>query len=55
MLLLMLRDVPPEALLGSVLAYRLIYELVPLAAGIALFAGWEAWNRRHLVLGRPST
>ena len=54
MLLLMLRDVPPEALLGSVLAYRLIYELVPLAAGIALFAGWEAWNRRHLVLGRPS-
>lgn len=54
MLLLMLRDVPPEALLGSVLAYRLIYELVPLAAGIALFTGWEAWNRRHLVLGRPS-
>lgn len=55
MLLLMLRDVPPEALLGSVLAYRLIYELVPLAVGIALFTGWEAWNRRHLVLGRPST
>jgi uncharacterized membrane protein YbhN (UPF0104 family) len=53
MLLLMLRDVPPEALLGSVLAYRLIYELVPLAAGIALFMGWEAWNRRHLVMGRP--
>lgn len=54
MLLLMLRDVPPEALLGSVLAYRLVYELVPLAGGIALFTGWEAWNRRHLVLGRPS-
>jgi len=55
MLLLMLRDVPPEALLGSVLAYRLIYELVPLAVGITLFTGREAWNRRHLVLGRPST
>lgn len=52
MLLLMLRDVPPEALLGSVLAYRLVYELVPLAAGITLFTCWEAWNRRHLVLGR---
>lgn len=52
MLLLMLRDVPPEALLGSILAYRLVYELVPLALGITLFVGWEAWNRRHLVLGR---
>lgn len=50
MLLLLLRDVPPEALLGSVLAYRLIYELVPLAVGIALFVGWEMWSRRHLVL-----
>jgi phosphatidylglycerol lysyltransferase len=53
MLLLMLRDVPAEALLGSVLAYRLIYELVPLATGIALFVGWEAWSRRHLVVGAP--
>ena len=50
MLLLMLRDLPPEALLGSVLAYRLVYELVPLAVGIALFVGWEMWSRRHLVL-----
>ncbi|MBS1200776.1 MAG: hypothetical protein H6R27_1454 [Proteobacteria bacterium] len=53
MLLLMLRDVPPEALLGSILAYRLVYELVPLAGGIALFVGWEAWIRRHLVLRGP--
>jgi phosphatidylglycerol lysyltransferase len=49
MLLLMLRDLAPDALLGSVLAYRLIYELVPLAVGVALFVGWELWQRRHLV------
>lgn len=53
MLLLMLRDVPPEMLLGSILAYRLVYELVPLAFGIALFVGWEAWIRRHHLLGAP--
>lgn len=51
MLLLLLRDLPPEALLGSILAYRLVYELLPLIAGVVLFAGWEAWSRRHL-LGR---
>jgi len=48
MLLLMLRDVPPDALLGAVLAYRLVYELVPFILGAALFVGWEAWSRRHL-------
>jgi phosphatidylglycerol lysyltransferase len=51
MLLLMLRDIAPEALLGSVLAYRLIYELLPFAVGVALFLGWEGWSRRHLVVG----
>jgi phosphatidylglycerol lysyltransferase len=49
MLLLMLRDVPPDALLGAVLAYRLVYELVPLVVGALLFIGWEAWSRRHLL------
>ncbi len=53
MLLLMLRDLDPEALLGSVLAYRLIYELVPFTLAIALLLGWEGWSRRHLLgLGR---
>jgi phosphatidylglycerol lysyltransferase len=52
MLLLMLRDVPPDALLGAVLAYRLVYELVPFIIGALLFVGWEAWSRRHLFLGR---
>lgn len=46
MLLLMLREVPPDALLGSVLVYRLVYELMPLAGGVVLFLGWEGWSRR---------
>jgi len=49
MLLLMLRDVAPEALLGSVLAYRLVYELIPFVAAVMAFVGWEAWSRRHLL------
>jgi phosphatidylglycerol lysyltransferase len=51
MLLLMLRDLPADALLGAVLAYRLVYELVPFIIGSLLFVGWEAWTRRHLFLG----
>ncbi len=47
MLLLMLRDVPPESLLGAVLAYRLLYELVPFVLGLLLFVGWEATARRR--------
>jgi hypothetical protein len=47
MLLLMLRDVPPDQLLGSVLAYRLIYELVPFLWAVGLFVAYEAWSRRH--------
>jgi len=54
MLLLMLRDLDPEALLGSVLAYRLIYELAPFTVAVALLVGWEGWSRRHLLgLRRP--
>lgn len=45
-LLLMLREVDPEALLGAVLAYRLVYELIPFATAIALLVGWEGWLRR---------
>lgn len=47
MLLLMLRDVPAEPLLGAVLAYRLLYELVPFLAGLLLFLGWEVAGRRR--------
>lgn len=48
-LLLMLRDVDPEALLGSVLAYRLVYELIPFVLAVTAFVAWEAWSRRHLL------
>jgi len=44
-MLLMLRDVPPDDLLGSILAYRLVLELLPFAGGIALFVGWEVASR----------
>jgi len=44
-LLLMLRDIPPDDLLGSILAYRLVFELLPFVGGIALFVGWEVASR----------
>lgn len=40
LMLLMLRGIPPEALLGSLLAYRAVYYLVPLLFGAVLF-GYE--------------
>jgi len=48
MLLLMLGNVPADELLGSILAYRLVYELVPFAMGVGLLLAYEAWSRRHL-------
>jgi uncharacterized membrane protein YbhN (UPF0104 family) len=54
-MLLMLRDVPPDDLLGSILAYRLVYELLPFMAGIALFVAWEAAARaRDTSRGLPA-
>lgn len=44
-LLLLLHQVPPEALLGAALAYRFLLELVPLLASLVLFASYEAWSR----------
>jgi phosphatidylglycerol lysyltransferase len=52
-MLLILRGIPPEALLGSLLAYRAVYYLVPLLFGAALFAYKElSANRAHLVRAR---
>jgi len=48
-LLLMLRDVAADDLLGAILAYRLIFELLPFVGGIALFVGWEAVSRGRAV------
>jgi uncharacterized membrane protein YbhN (UPF0104 family) len=45
MLLLLLPDVPPEQLLASVLMYRVIYEILPLLVGLALWGAYEAFAR----------
>jgi phosphatidylglycerol lysyltransferase len=42
-LLLLLPHVAPAALLGSVLAYRFLLELVPVVVALALFAMYEVW------------
>jgi phosphatidylglycerol lysyltransferase len=42
--------VPSDELLASVLAYRLIYELLPFGVGVLLLIGYEArsrWPTRH--------
>ena len=52
-MLLILRGVPPEALLGSLLAYRAIYYFVPLLFGAILFAYKElSATRAHLARAR---
>ena len=53
MLLVLLKGVPPDELLGSILAYRLVFELVPFIVGVTLLVGYEAWSRRHLLAGQP--
>jgi phosphatidylglycerol lysyltransferase len=45
-LLLLFRQVPPDQLLGSVLAYRLIYYLGPFALALGLLGGHELWLHR---------
>jgi uncharacterized membrane protein YbhN (UPF0104 family) len=44
-LLLLLKHVPPDQLLGAVLAYRFLLELVPLFVAMVLFASYEGWWR----------
>lgn len=45
MLLFLLPGVPPDQLLGTVLAYRFLLELVPLAIALAAFTAYELWWR----------
>ncbi|TLY75595.1 MAG: bifunctional lysylphosphatidylglycerol flippase/synthetase MprF [Gammaproteobacteria bacterium] len=45
-ILLVLPNVPPDALLGSLLAYRAVYYLVPLLFGTLLFASKELSTQR---------
>lgn len=52
-MLLILRGVPPEALLGSLLAYRAVYYLVPLLFGATLFGYKElSATRAHFARAR---
>lgn len=46
-LLVTLTGVPAESLLGAVLAYRLVYELLPFATGLLLLLAYEAWAPRR--------
>ena len=41
-----LTNVPAEELLGAVLAYRLVYELLPFVTGLLLLLAYEAWAPR---------
>ena len=46
-LLVTLTGVPTEALLGAVLAYRLVFELLPFVSGLLLLLAYEAWAPRR--------
>jgi phosphatidylglycerol lysyltransferase len=45
-LLLIFRSVPPDHLLGALLAYRIIYYFGPFAVALALLGGHEIWIHR---------
>jgi uncharacterized membrane protein YbhN (UPF0104 family) len=46
-LLVTLTGMPAESLLGAVLAYRLVYELLPFVIGLLLLLAYEAWSPRR--------
>jgi phosphatidylglycerol lysyltransferase len=45
-LLLLFRTVPPDQLLGSLLAYRIIYYLIPFGVALCLLGAHELWMHR---------
>jgi uncharacterized membrane protein YbhN (UPF0104 family) len=51
-LLLMLPQVPPHKLIGAVLAYRAVYELLPLLIGLGLLLIYETADPQGLVRRR---
>lgn len=46
MVVLLRRFLPADVVLGCVLAYRIVYYLVPMAFALVLFAGYELLQRR---------
>ena len=49
MVLLLAPWLPGDVVLGTALAYRIAYYLSPMGLAVALFAGWEALERREVV------
>src|SRR5262245_15360121 len=50
MVLLLAPYLPGDQVLGSALAYRIVYYLIPMLAAVALFSGYEALERRAALL-----
>lgn len=53
-LFLMLPQVPPGRLVGAVLAYRAVYELIPLLVALVLLLVYETTNKAGIVRRRKS-
>ncbi|HZF15562.1 MAG TPA: bifunctional lysylphosphatidylglycerol flippase/synthetase MprF [Steroidobacteraceae bacterium] len=49
-LLLLMPDVPTRSLLGSLLAFRVIYYVLPFLLSLAAMVGHEAWRHRATML-----
>ena len=54
MVLLLAPWLPADVVLGTAVAYRLVYYLLPMSVAIALFAGYEALHRRDSVRNAAS-
>ena len=54
-LFLMLPHVPPGKLVGAVLAYRAVYEVLPLMGALVLLLIYETTNRAGIVRRRLRT
>jgi glycosyltransferase 2 family protein len=54
-LLLLLPQVPPGKLVGAVLAYRAVYELIPLGIGLLLLLIYETTNKAGIIRRRFRT
>ena len=50
LLLLTPAEVPPDQKLAAVLAYRIVYYLLPFLAALGLMLAHEIWLKRHLLL-----
>ena len=54
-LFLMLPQIPPGKLVGAVLAYRAVYEVIPLGVALLLLLIYETTNRAGIIRKRLKT